>query len=232
MINKDYLNSIFRKMKGWRRLLAFLAALMLFSTSGGISALAEGIYSDPVTAPVPHTSDTPAPDNDPDATPGPGNEDGGEDVTPEVTPEETPEPTPEPTPDRVYYPGTLTAETEGCAVQLDYTAEARIPEDATATVTEASGADYYAAMKSAAKAAHNMTDETWEYLTLEDGQEGMRPYRRTPVTVDGTDWTFYLRFAQELDVNPYLWEGWYQLNVREKSGRACESSGHAVEVSS
>ena len=64
MINRNDHQSIFQQMKGWRRGIAFLCALMLMISSSGITAFADnsdGIYSAPVTAPGNRVTTTPPP---------------------------------------------------------------------------------------------------------------------------------------------------------------------------
>ena len=79
------------------------------------------------------------------------------------------EPTTEPDPERIWYAGSLTAETDGCTVRIDYPAEARIDEAASLTLETAKGAELYTALKSAAKVIRNEENETWNQQVSEDG---------------------------------------------------------------
>ena len=99
---------------------------------------------------------------------------------PEGSPEEQPvgdiavgedegEPEAEPEPERIWYAGSLTAETEDCTVRIDYPAEAHIDENASLSLETAKGADLYTALKSAAKVIRNEENETWEQRVAEDG---------------------------------------------------------------
>ena len=107
-----------------------------------------------------------------------------EEVTDEPSEEETEEPTeevteepaeeeetPEPTPEIIYNPGTLTGEADGVTVRLDYTAEACIPDDATLVFSQASGVEYYSAMKTVSKLVRQEenTDSVWTRVLKEDG---------------------------------------------------------------
>ena len=102
-----------------------------------------------------------------------------EENKPEDNPEEQPEaaagdsetegePAGEPEPERTWYAGSLTAEAEGCAVRIDYPAEARIPEEASLTLETAKGAELYTALKSAAKLIRNEENETWKRQVSEE----------------------------------------------------------------
>lgn len=134
MINRNDQKNHFQHMKGWRRKIALLCALMLLVSSSGITAFADtddGIYSAPVTAPA-RVTVTPRPEEEPAVTPGeettgetaapeetekaPGSEEENpegngpaentEEITPEPTeePTATPEPTPSPTPEITFVP--------------------------------------------------------------------------------------------------------------------------------
>ena len=75
----------------------------------------------------------------------------------------------EPEPERIWYAGSLTAETEGCIVRIDYPAEACIDESASLSLGTAKGAELYTALKSAAKVIRNEENETWNQQVSEDG---------------------------------------------------------------
>lgn len=99
-----------------------------------------------------------------------------EEETEEPTEEVTEEPaeeeeTPEPTPEIIYNPGALTGEADGVTVRLDYTAEACIPDDATLVFSQASGVEYYSAMKTVSKLVRQEenTDSVWTRVLKEDG---------------------------------------------------------------
>ena len=105
--------------------------------------------------------------------------DNPEENEPEEQPEDQPEadttdgeteeePAGESEPERTWYAGSLTAETEGCAVQIDYPAEARIPEEASLSLEVVKGAELYTALKSAAKLIRNEENETWKQTVSED----------------------------------------------------------------
>ncbi len=81
------------------------------------------------------------------------------------------EPTAEPEPEKTWYAGTLTAETEGCTVWIDYPAEAHIDEAASLSLETAKGAELYTALKSAAKVIRNEENETWSQQVSEDGNQ-------------------------------------------------------------
>lgn len=222
MINRNHQENNYRQIKGWRRLLACLCAMMLLVSSSGLSAFAESaddIYSDPVHVPKNREEVTVPPAEDPETmepsgeTEKPAEEEPSEPTEPageepveeesveptEEDPEttepagETAEPdeeesaepteeiTPEPTPDQVYYPGVLNAETEGCSVQIGYTAEARIPEEAILTIKPVDGMELYAALKSAAKVVRNDENETWGQKVADDG------YRFYAVTITDSE---------------------------------------------
>ena len=99
---------------------------------------------------------------------------------PEGEPEELPdtdtaedepeaEPEDEPETERTWYAGSLTAETEGCSVRIDYPAEAHIEEGASLSLEPAKGAELYTALKSAARVIRNEENETWKQQVTEDG---------------------------------------------------------------
>ena len=77
-------------------------------------------------------------------------------------------PTAEPEPERTWYAGSLTAETEGCIVRIDYPAEAHIDENAILSLEAAKGAELYTALKSAARLIRNEENETWEKQVVEE----------------------------------------------------------------
>ncbi len=74
-----------------------------------------------------------------------------------------------PAPEKIYTSGSLQAETEDCSVQINYTEAACIPDETTLTVTQAQGADLYAALKSAAKVIRNEEDEIWKRQIADEG---------------------------------------------------------------
>ena len=185
MINRNNQHNNPQQVKGWRRLLAWLCAFMLLISSCGVTsfAAAERIYSAPVTAPIIQAEETPGPedadeeededeDGDPDADeeededPDADEEEdeyADEDTDAEEDEESEEDAEPEPAPDRVYYPGTLTAEAEGCSIRIDYTADARIPENAALHAEIVQGADLYTVLKTAARLVRNEdNDEIWE----------------------------------------------------------------------
>ena len=88
----------------------------------------------------------------------------GEEAVTEENKEEIP-----PAPEKNYTSGNLQAETEGCSVQINYTEAACIPDETTLTVTQARGADLYAALKSAAKVIRNEEDEIWKRQIADEG---------------------------------------------------------------
>ena len=88
----------------------------------------------------------------------------GEEAVTEENKEEIP-----PAPEKNYTSGNLQAETEGCSVQINYTEAACIPDETTLTVTQARGADLYAALKSAAKVIRNDEDEIWKRQIADEG---------------------------------------------------------------
>ena len=99
---------------------------------------------------------------------------------PEGEPEELPdtdtaedepeaEPEDEPETERTWYAGSLTAETEGCSVRIDYPVEAHIDENASLSLEPAKGAELYTALKSAARVIRNEENETWKQQVTEDG---------------------------------------------------------------
>lgn len=74
-----------------------------------------------------------------------------------------------PAPEKIYTSGSLQAETEDCSVQINYTEAACIPDETTLAVTQARGADLYAALKSAAKVIRNDEDEIWKRQIADEG---------------------------------------------------------------
>lgn len=192
MMNRNGQTEVNRKHFTGRRLLAFLSAVMLMISSGGLSALAEApeIISAPVTAPVhPEAAITPAPaeeggENGEDAVPPEDGQESVEEPEPEDEPEAEPEvtETPEPEDDTVYEAGTLSAETEDCRIRIDYSAEARIPEGSTLSFARAKGAELYSAMKSAARTLRQEENESWK---RELADEGSVFYTATIISPEG-----------------------------------------------
>lgn len=152
---------------------------------------------DEITEPTNQTVPEQKEEIKPDATDGTVQEtteqsspEGTEEAAPEGTEENTPENTeeaeqteenenadtgafeeivPEPIPEPIYSSGTLNAETEGCSVQVDYPAEACIPEHAVLSVSDVAGMDLYVALKSAAKQIRNEENETWSRKVADEG---------------------------------------------------------------
>lgn len=159
-----------------RRLIAFVSAfVLLFSVvSSAFAQNDEGIYSVSVTVPAFRPEETPAPEGaaEPEEEQEEKPEEPAETENAEADPEEKEteeEAVPESTPAIVWEAGSLTAEAEGCSIQMDYPAEACIPGDAVLKLEEAKGADLYAALKSAVKLVRDDEDEIWSHQVAEEG---------------------------------------------------------------
>ena len=189
MINRNDQNRNSRQVKGWRRLLAWLCALMLLISSSGVTAFADsdGIYSAPVTAPANQVQQTPAPD-EPEGEPAEGEPAEGEPAEGEPeegeNPEEDGETEEEQIPDQVYEPGTLTAETEGCSFRIDFTENAHIPEGAVLNVSLVRGADLYTLLKTAARLVKYEESEAW---SCQVSDENNQIYALTMTDAEGND---------------------------------------------
>ena len=161
MINRNESKSLYSPYKGWRKLLALLCAFTLLVSSGGVAAFAEeddDIYSVPVTAPGSTLKHTPSPEGDPEETPAP-EEEGIE-----------------------YAAGTLAAEAGDCFAQIDYPAEARIPEGARLALEAGDGMASYRGLKAAARLVRIDGDEA---PGREVAEEGYQFYTLTIVDADG-----------------------------------------------
>ena len=75
----------------------------------------------------------------------------------------------------LYFPGTLTAETEDGTIQIDYPAIAHIPENAVLTCTAMKGAELYGALKSAAKLIRNEENAVWQRQVADEGNRFWLP---------------------------------------------------------
>ena len=75
----------------------------------------------------------------------------------------------------LYFPGTLTAETEEGKIRIDYPAIAHIPEDAVLTCTAMKGAELYSALKSAAKLIRNEENAIWQRQVANEGNRFWLP---------------------------------------------------------
>lgn len=75
----------------------------------------------------------------------------------------------------LYFPGTLTAETEEGTIRIDYPAIAHIPEDAVLTCTAMKGAELYSALKSAAKLIRNEENAVWQRQVANEGNRFWLP---------------------------------------------------------
>lgn len=161
MINRNENKGVYSHYKGWRKLLALLCAFTLLASSCGVAAFAEeddDIYSVPVTAPGSTLKHTPSPGDDPEETPAPEEE--------EVE----------------YAAGSLIAEAGDCYAQIDYPAEARIPEGARLVLEAGDGKANYRGLKAAARLVRIDGDET---SGREVAEEGYQFYTLTIVDADG-----------------------------------------------
>ena len=168
-------------VSGCRRFVASICAFMMMISSGNLSAFAEEdgwIYSKPVSNPVEENGldEMPATEEKNPETPedpaDPGKpEESGEPVdsaVPEVANEpEAGEGPEEPDPEQVYHSGTLTAETAGSTVQIEYSEEAKIPEGVSLSMETVTGSDLFSALMASEKLVQHEADAVWSQKVTE-----------------------------------------------------------------